>query len=190
MDSTIINRLFSQVKPGDTLYLLGDIALNENALEWLFAFTPKGVDVHLILGNHDKIIRKNKEYQNRFKSVSELKTITVEKQPIVLCHYMMGVWDRSHYGSWGLYGHCMDLETEILTKDGWKFRKDIVSSNQVLTLNLNTGFLEYNHILEIIDYPKYCGGVISAGTHSTNFRVTNKHAMIDRTRYTNKFRKL
>lgn len=26
-------------------------------------------------------------------------------QVIVLCHYAMRVWDRSHYGAWHLYGH-------------------------------------------------------------------------------------
>ena len=26
-------------------------------------------------------------------------------QLVVLCHYAMRVWDRSHYGSWHLYGH-------------------------------------------------------------------------------------
>lgn len=26
-------------------------------------------------------------------------------QVIVLCHYALRVWDRSHYGSWHLFGH-------------------------------------------------------------------------------------
>jgi hypothetical protein len=26
-------------------------------------------------------------------------------QPIVLCHYAMRVWNRSHHGAWHLYGH-------------------------------------------------------------------------------------
>jgi calcineurin-like phosphoesterase family protein len=26
-------------------------------------------------------------------------------QVVVLCHYAMRVWDRSHYGAWHLYGH-------------------------------------------------------------------------------------
>ena len=28
-----------------------------------------------------------------------------QTQLVVLCHYSMRVWDRSHYGSWHLYGH-------------------------------------------------------------------------------------
>ena len=30
---------------------------------------------------------------------------TIEGQPLVVCHYAMRVWPRSHYGSWQLYGH-------------------------------------------------------------------------------------
>ena len=26
-------------------------------------------------------------------------------QRIVLCHYALRVWDKSHYGTWALYGH-------------------------------------------------------------------------------------
>ena len=29
----------------------------------------------------------------------------IEKQFIVVCHYAMRTWERSHYGSWQLYGH-------------------------------------------------------------------------------------
>lgn len=29
----------------------------------------------------------------------------IEKEYIVVCHYAMRVWPRSHYGSWMLYGH-------------------------------------------------------------------------------------
>ena len=27
------------------------------------------------------------------------------EQDIVLCHYAMRVWQKSHYGAWMLYGH-------------------------------------------------------------------------------------
>ena len=37
--------------------------------------------------------------------MSDLKTISVNKQKIVLCHYAMRVWDGSHYNSWMLYAH-------------------------------------------------------------------------------------
>jgi calcineurin-like phosphoesterase family protein len=31
---------------------------------------------------------------------------TQTEVPIVLCHYPMAHWDRRHYGSWHLFGHC------------------------------------------------------------------------------------
>ncbi len=34
-----------------------------------------------------------------------LAEISVHGQPIVICHYAMRVWNRSHHGAWHLYGH-------------------------------------------------------------------------------------
>jgi len=48
-------------------------------------------------------------------------------QVIVLCHYAMRAWDRSHYGSWHLYGHShgtlpgYGLSFEVAV-DCWDFR--------------------------------------------------------------------
>ena len=57
---------------------------------------------HLVIGNHDdKRILKAPEWE----SVQNYKEINVGKQHIVLFHYGMRVWSRSHYGSWMLYGH-------------------------------------------------------------------------------------
>jgi len=35
--------------------------------------------------------------------------------PVVLCHYAMRTWDRSHYGSYHLYGHSHGK----LERHGW-----------------------------------------------------------------------
>ena len=52
--------------------------------------------------NHDKQIRKLTE---EFSWLSNLAEISVHGQPIVICHYAMRVWNRSHHGAWHLYGH-------------------------------------------------------------------------------------
>ncbi|KKL16922.1 hypothetical protein LCGC14_2490690, partial [marine sediment metagenome] len=35
----------------------------------------------------------------------EVGTMIHKNQFIVVCHYAMRRWERSHYGSWQLYGH-------------------------------------------------------------------------------------
>jgi calcineurin-like phosphoesterase family protein len=67
--------------------------------------------IHLILGNHDKHLRKGKT-RDLFASVSDYKSIRVKTTPaggeqrIVLMHYPIESWDKRHYGSWHLHGHC------------------------------------------------------------------------------------
>lgn len=48
-----------------------------------------------------------------FESVSDLVTVKIQDhdaeggvQRVVLCHFPMLVWDRSHHGAWQLHGHC------------------------------------------------------------------------------------
>lgn len=111
MDQTLINNWNSVVQPQDTIYHLGDVGFtNEDKLyQILKRLNGK---IHLICGNHDKVIRKSNLLRERFESISELKKIYIQdvKHPngqyeIILCHYAMRVWDKSHYGSWHLYGH-------------------------------------------------------------------------------------
>jgi len=57
-----------------------------------------------IKGNHDKkdTIQLYEKYGTY---LGQLNEIEINKQHIVLCHYSMNVWNRSHHGSWHLFGH-------------------------------------------------------------------------------------
>ena len=57
----------------------------------------------MIRGNHDPQVEGLLE--SLFDSVNDLLSIKVEGQNIILCHYAMMVWDKSHKSSWQLYGH-------------------------------------------------------------------------------------
>jgi calcineurin-like phosphoesterase family protein len=67
----------------------------------------------LIKGNHEKSVLSNTAAINLFDAgIYDLLEITVldeevsdEFQNIILCHYPMVVWDKSHRGSWQLFGH-------------------------------------------------------------------------------------
>jgi calcineurin-like phosphoesterase family protein len=102
MDSTIINN-FGCVKPGHTLYLLGDLSFDEqvaaNFLDML-----SGVNIVFIKGNHDSK-RLQKIIKNRNIPLYALYDTNINGQPITMCHYAMRVWSKSHYNAWQVYGH-------------------------------------------------------------------------------------
>ena len=104
-DNVIIDNLMTTVKRGCDLYLLGDTFFTNNN-EFIEKFytnlRKERVNLHFIIGNHDKKIPKVNKV---VKTVSHLKDIKENEQWITLCHYPMIVWNRSHYNSWMLYGH-------------------------------------------------------------------------------------
>ena len=89
---------------GSELYHLGDCAWNTKALEHFLKRKPAWIGLHLIYGNHDNRVNFNilKRYIN---SLDDIKTIKIDDQKIVLCHYPMAVWNCSCYNSWQLHGH-------------------------------------------------------------------------------------
>ena len=107
MSERIFRNMESVLRPGDTLYNLGDVAFQgvsfcEKALNRIRA---TGVEHHLILGNHDHNIRKNYELRDLCASVSLMRTITIEKQTVVLCHFPLAHWEDEER-SFHLHGHC------------------------------------------------------------------------------------
>jgi calcineurin-like phosphoesterase family protein len=111
MNEALIENHNEIVKPGDDVYVLGDIALgNPRVVEKLISrFNGK---LHLIQGNHDKTALKCKELFQWIKPFFELTIQDMaargNKRLVVMCHYAMRVWNRSHHGmetSIHLYGH-------------------------------------------------------------------------------------
>lgn len=99
MDKEIIKRYNERVGRNDLVYIIGDFCFNNfdfyfNQLNGLKVF---------VKGNHDREAWKNRE---KFYAYSDsYREIKVNDQEITLCHYAMRVWNKSHYGSWNLYGH-------------------------------------------------------------------------------------
>jgi calcineurin-like phosphoesterase family protein len=124
MDEAMITNWNSVVKSGDKIYHLGDFAYGNQQKVKNYRNQLRG-KIHLILGNHDYGNRIH-NISNNFTEISDIKTIKINHQKIVLCHYAMRVWDASHYNSWQLYGHSHGYLQGVgkqldVCVDSWKF---------------------------------------------------------------------
>lgn len=74
----------------------------------------------------------------------------------------------------GVSRACYDSKTEILTKDGWKFFKDINENEEVATLNQEDNSVEFNKIDEKIEY-LYSGEMHNIKSQCVDLRITSNH---------------
>ena len=72
---------------------------------------------------------------------------------------------------------CVDEDTEILTYEGWRSRKEICEKDLALTLNIETNNLEYNKVQKKHEYD-YEGKMYHFDTKSTEQLVTPNHRVI------------
>ena len=122
MDAALIQLWNDTVGASDLVYHLGDFTL-QGLPEFKAIVRQLNGHLKILPGSHDQ------HWLERFRANDpELRTAsgqTVELVPpllslktpraalgnerrpqiIVLCHYALRVWDRSHYGAWHLYGH-------------------------------------------------------------------------------------
>lgn len=106
MDNAIMKSCMTTLKPDDNFYYLGDWSLGNrlHGETHLATLKSSGANLFFIKGNHDK--RETiKLYEKYGEYLGEQKKIMIDGQEIVLNHYCMLIWDKSHHGSWHLYGH-------------------------------------------------------------------------------------
>lgn len=97
MNEALIKNHNDLVSPNDIVYHLGDFAFR-NHKRYLNRLNGQH---HLIVGNHDG----NGYKDAGFKTVNRQKSIKIGSQVVYMSHYGHRVWDRSHHGSFHVYGH-------------------------------------------------------------------------------------
>jgi calcineurin-like phosphoesterase family protein len=116
MNDKLVNAINDTVGENDILIHLGDWSFG--GFERIQEFRDRIVckNIHLIFGNHDHHIEKNREdIQSLFLSVGHLRYITVvrpntEQQKhdrfrFVICHYPIASWQDMKQGVMHLHGH-------------------------------------------------------------------------------------
>lgn len=82
------------------------------------------------------------------------------------------------------YAMCVPEDTQILTKTGWKFYKDLIIGELVLTYNQQTNLKEWKPLQNIITMS---GEVFKFGNNHKTFKATNEHKwFIKRYKHTKK----
>jgi len=102
MNEALLRNINAKVQPNDRLFHLGDFA--KSKIEY-FRKAINCRNVVLILGNHDRINYRSTLFSGVFDRFTLKTEIDGERKDIVLDHYAMKVWNKSHYGAWQLYGH-------------------------------------------------------------------------------------
>lgn len=132
MDKAITENWNSVVGVDDDVYHLGDFAFYGNKGGYAInAAESLNGRIHLIQGNHDWAHFCGQPTSDRLKArfewvkpYHEMYVFDEEmdlNQYIILFHYPIAVWNKSHHGSWHLHGHCHGT----LPEDDTKARIDV-----------------------------------------------------------------
>ncbi len=120
MNEVIVNNINSVVGQDDVLIHLGDWSFG--GFENIKVFRDRIVckEIHLILGNHDEHIEKNRDnIQELFSSVNHYTRLTYKFKTFVLCHFPIASWDGLNKGHIHLHGH-VHLPTNLRFGKGKK----------------------------------------------------------------------
>lgn len=122
MDKDLILRWNKEVPKDGVVFHLGDVsfASPERTVEILKSLNGK---IYIIPGNHDykldQLAKKGKLPTNTtLLTQYEEVSINYRKKnyEIMMCHYPIIQWNKKHYGSMHVYGHCHGSMTAFFSK--------------------------------------------------------------------------
>lgn len=105
MNKAIIDSVNSNVKEGDSLFLMGDILFGPKVKFHEFFDQIRCKNLYLIFGNNDDFIREDRQKLSRFIWYGDYTEIVINKQLIVLCHYPILEWRDCNKSSWMICSH-------------------------------------------------------------------------------------
>jgi calcineurin-like phosphoesterase family protein len=106
MNEALILKWNAKIQPNDEVFHLGDFSFTRKK-ERLEELTGRlHGRKYLILGNHDDLFKDGVPAYG-FQTVKRYHELKGRHgiPMIVMFHYAQRVWNRSHHGTWQLYGH-------------------------------------------------------------------------------------
>lgn len=131
MNEAIVNSINDRVKPDDTLYHLGDWSFGGAHNVEKFRRQLNCKDIRCIRGNHDQNLDR---YSDLFTFIKDYHELSYNGQRLILFHYAMRVWNKSHHGSILCYGHSHGSLPGIgRSMDvGWDIHKRPLSIDEII----------------------------------------------------------
>ena len=104
MENAIMNNWNNKVKDDDIVYVLGDIAKDDD-FDAISIFSKLKGHKHLIVGNHDHLLIERIKDSKMFESVKFIDLIVDKDRKVCVCHYPMMDWMEFNRKGILVYGH-------------------------------------------------------------------------------------
>jgi calcineurin-like phosphoesterase family protein len=101
MDAVLICNWNARVRPQDEIWHLGDFTFRSEKAASLYLNRLNGRK-HLVWGNHDS---EKVRQLDAWASSLPYAELALDGRKIVLLHYGLRVWNKSHHGALHFYGH-------------------------------------------------------------------------------------
>jgi calcineurin-like phosphoesterase family protein len=162
MNEGLIERHNSVVKPGDSVYFIGDIIFGQHKTlpeRMESYFSRMNGQKFLVKGNHDHN-HKEEWFKKHFVWIRDYYELRVDDKDaangrfnkLVLCHFPLYSWHGMGQGWWHIHGHChgsidvvnrettrldvgVDAEFSNLTPLSYEQIKEIMSKKTVKTVD-------------------------------------------------------
>lgn len=104
-DAMLVEKWNSITEMTDDVWILGDISWH-NATKTFEIFRQLNGNKHLVRGNHDSKLLRNKDIQKLFVEILDYKELEIgNDKSIVLSHYPIPCFKNHYYGWLHFYGH-------------------------------------------------------------------------------------
>ena len=139
MDEVITKSINDTCGKDDTLYILGDVVMEQHCPRFLELFGSIKAKKILIRGNHDLIGKRGHLSWDHLLDEVHVRLVKgfgegPEKQLIFMDHYPVAHWYQQHRSSWHLHGHLHGSPSLVPGKIldvGWDIYKRPISYKEI-----------------------------------------------------------